>query len=424
MHSHLKRLPQFALIGRPLEKSDLSFINIFLARIVSGDYSGATDRVLIELTKLLFEEYLKASGADFLETFVLRSVLYEHILMYKKSGLSWMVYLQKNGQLMGSVLSFPILCMINFIALWVTWELRHCKEFHHDEIPCLVNGDDILFQSDDEMYRIWKLVVKLCGFKLSIGKNYIHHRYGLINSELWDFSNNFPERLHFFNVGLLTGQSKLANSNSVLRPVWDWHRESLAGSWNKPRAHRRFVHYHREDIDLFTREGKYNLFVSRCLGGLGFVPVPGLEIAVTRFQRVVGHLLRSRYCSDRLLSNYEEERIGIVEKRYNTPKMPCWREGRVRYLPDSQIPAAGLRIEKLKPITEAAPVLWRQSESEIKIRGLKFSMQEREFLKGTRWNNDETLLSLQDAFTPFRLLENLQDCRTDHIRSCCTAICA
>jgi len=58
-----------------------------------------------------------------------------------------------------------------------------------EELPMVVNGDDILYWCySQEHYTIWKEVTKQCGLKFSLGKNYTHKRVAIINSELYFFN--------------------------------------------------------------------------------------------------------------------------------------------------------------------------------------------------------------------------------------------
>ncbi len=89
-------------------------------------------------------------------------------------------------------------------------------------------------------------------------------------------------------------------------PIWDLYNEVLAGASNKPRAHRRFMHYHRSSIRILTDNGKYSLFLNPLFGGLGFNLYPEVEasqsvsdrggIYYTSFQKKFGGFLKSWTC--------------------------------------------------------------------------------------------------------------------------------
>jgi len=124
---------------------------------------------------------------------------------------------QLNGQLMGSIVSFPILCIANLICYWVSIENRlRCKytlECLLRDFPVLVNGDDMLFKSIDEQHvKDFEVVCKQFGFQPSPGKNFVSHEFFMINSKLFRLTNGEPEYIPFVNFGLLTGRKKGSNN--------------------------------------------------------------------------------------------------------------------------------------------------------------------------------------------------------------------
>lgn len=133
-------------------------------------------------------------------------------------------YQQTRGQLMGDVLSFPILCLLNASTYYGSIELykkrslletslRNSKFYvsvveplfslsysHADAIdratelvitPAVlnssqlrINGDDIIFQADPPFYDIWSEYISIVGFKKSVGKNYYSNHFATVNSQI------------------------------------------------------------------------------------------------------------------------------------------------------------------------------------------------------------------------------------------------
>jgi hypothetical protein len=324
---HLQKYSQFVLTGRPMEIKDLSDLlekeskipfSLNFDKWVSGDYKAATDGVSIHYTKLVFESVLKKTTySDELKD-VLRSVLYEQDIHYPaKYGLD--PCRQVNGQLMGSVLSFPVLCVINLIAYWKSLEEYSGLEIDAENLPVLINGDDILFRSNVAHYEIWQKWIKAVGFTLSLGKNYIHDNVLTINSQTYRHIRGTSDfkRIGFLNTGLLTSQSKVTGrDNAKLAPIWDYYNEIVGDSNQPSRTHRRFIHYNRSKIEQCTNFGNYNLFLPFERGGLGFIP--SVPVAYTSFQRRF-----ARYLEEKFLKSVEDgvaprrEQIGIV--RTNAP---------------------------------------------------------------------------------------------------------
>lgn len=292
MHSYLRSRAQFRLIGEPLAEFHLEWLRAQTKKIgferefwVSGDYSAATDGLKLPYTKVAFETALDRADLTSIQKDLLRSVLYEQTLTYpKSSGLEPVT--QVTGQLMGSPLSFPILCVVNLVTFWLSLEAYLGRSLGFHELPVLVNGDDILFPSSGEHYSIWQDYLSEVGFSLSLGKNYFHKRFLTVNSELYHDNGDFFHKINYLNVGLLTGQSKLSGRESdKLMPFWSTYNVVVDGANTPERAHRRFIHYNRSDVDAVTNHGEYSLFTHPVLGGLGCHIPKNMTPRFTAFQR-------------------------------------------------------------------------------------------------------------------------------------------
>lgn len=356
----IDRFPQFALTNEPFEVKHLEWLwgmtKLTFARPqtqplssdctrfdfrqtgfwVSGDYKGATDHVRMSLTMQTFRHWISSFPLSPRFTDEEKSKLQE--AFEGTIGPQEMIYpdgtsvLQQNGQLMGSVLSFPILCVINvacYAAALEEYRVKYPTRVFTEvylpggllnlaSLPVLVNGDDVsFFCPDEEFYETWSRKVSSAGFKKSLGKNYRSRQFVTINSKMFlvipmkkdllghhtsrvisqssiDLSDDgstvtgstITERhlpmksidyyfveVPYLNVGLLVGQTKLSDQKEDL-PIWDIHTEVMHGSANsKVQTHQRFLYYQKELIEKLTDGGRLNLFVSRELGGLGFKPV-------------------------------------------------------------------------------------------------------------------------------------------------------
>lgn len=244
----LRSSPVFRLVGEPVSEA---IIHQLVERhleaggdisdpFVSGDYSAATDGLDIRLSKIFLEAVLdRLHPEDQPFRDIIASALLEQVLVYPTwTGLP--PIRQRNGQLMGSILSFPFLCLANLFAyvqaLPNASEVRLSRSLL-DRLPVLINGDDILFKACDELFSSWGVSTRSVGFSPSIGKNFRHFRFFTVNSvpieflpaptphEFWrevswaDMEEStIPYHISqvpsitiggFINVGLLTGQAKL-----------------------------------------------------------------------------------------------------------------------------------------------------------------------------------------------------------------------
>lgn len=107
---------------------------------------------------------------------------------------------QRWGQLMGSPISFPILCLINFAAISVSLHEdaivlgRRCQPYPKSirEEPIIVNGDDCVFAALPRQIERWQQATKYCGLELSVGKTYYSDQWLIINSTLFRPSRPIP----------------------------------------------------------------------------------------------------------------------------------------------------------------------------------------------------------------------------------------
>lgn len=137
---------------------------------VSGDYESATDNININLTKLVLDRVL--SLATHVPTRVREEA--EASLMpdfVDSNGVKTGAL--RRGQLMGSPLSFPLLCLINYLSF--RYAVRR-------EVPVRINGDDIVFRCLPSEADDWFDVVSRSGLVVSKGKTMVHRSIFSINS--------------------------------------------------------------------------------------------------------------------------------------------------------------------------------------------------------------------------------------------------
>jgi len=288
VHGFLRKIPQFALIGEPLKDHIKWLVDREVdGTFASGDFSAATDNVKIQLTKCCFERIIKRlyhfSDLSTKDMEVFRKVLYEHEIHYPTGyGEQLEPVIQKNGQLMGSVLSFFILCLINLCTYWEAV----CPEIEDfRDLNVLVNGDDILFRCSKQKYEKWLAMLPESGLTPSPGKNFFHPKYCTVNSELFHVEGPVVTRIPFYNVGMLLGQSKVARLSDVQdKPIQYLLPEILEGSTNKINTLKRYLYYNSDALKkcAVMDDGRVlNYFIPRELGGLG-LQCPGVTLVSER----------------------------------------------------------------------------------------------------------------------------------------------
>jgi len=342
MKNYIDRYPSLILTTRPLQPHDFRDVwtreknleskirqwrkkfNAFSFDFylhTSGDYKAATDKLNINFTKLIFEEFLSKLGIPESDLDIYRQVLYAQRLHYPghyaehlQSKFPHLNVIddpiktefcveQKNGQLMGSILSFPILCLANLICYKLALEEyininNNGEKFRVNpfDLPVLVNGDDIYFRTNPEMYKIWLKYINIAGFQLSVGKNYVHPNTFTINSQCFHY-NNVSDTLSeqtYLNTGLLIAQSKSGAMEDVV-PVWDLYNKVLKGAHDKHHAHNRFLYHHKQTLNSVSKKGFYNFFLPPVLGGLGMIRQSSeIPVLITSRQRQLATFLHNQ----------------------------------------------------------------------------------------------------------------------------------
>lgn len=282
MHDCIRKCPIFRLTGEPIS-SDIVGSIVRGPLWTSGDYSAATDGLNISVSKEVFESLLSKIPINDVEKDLFRSVIYLQRCFYQvhqadDSVLKFDV-MQKNGQLMGSPLSFPILCIANLICFWVSLERYYKKKFVFAELisRVLINGDDIGFSSDRGLYEEWTRTLPAFGFNKSIGKNYVSPRFLTINSTCWDMLTEQPVQVKHLNCGFLTGVSRTSGREETRYTALSDYYNNLVDDcspYQQIYRTQRFLHYNAQEVKSLTRDGLQNLYLPKILGGAGFRAPP------------------------------------------------------------------------------------------------------------------------------------------------------
>lgn len=305
LHDTLREMSCFRLIGRPLCPTDLfdlaenrSIIGTGQYEWFSIDYSAATDRLSAKLSARILGRLLEGQNEELTE--IWRSVLAPHWCRYPYPySESVKPIQQQNGQLMGSILSFPILCLAN-LGLYLG-NLREDSRPLRDKLKgVLVNGDDMLYVARSSM---WKQHVELgdaVGLTMSPGKAYHHRVYANANSACYHYDlynrRSTPYYVPFLNVGLYFGQSKvlggdeLETEKSLVSTITRLVDGSLPGK--QADVFRGFMSRHTKAIQSEcsdNRHGMRNLFIPVEMGGMGVTPIPGVAVGITYRQQVTAY---------------------------------------------------------------------------------------------------------------------------------------
>jgi len=232
---HLKNKKLFQLIGEPItEELMRERFNLYLTlrgyRFHSGDYSAATDGLYSWTTECAAQEILKIYGEnqgydiDAIGVLLIRSLtghVYE--MKYDDDGnvIDGELKLaeQKCGQLMGSITSFPFLCILNLTLCRWALELAEGRVIPVVDFPGWINGDDCLtpYKEGCRFPEIWENLAAQFGFKKSLGKTYDSESFCSMNSTTFVATANGWREVKYVNLGLVNA-AKRAGDLGPLEP--------------------------------------------------------------------------------------------------------------------------------------------------------------------------------------------------------------
>jgi len=156
---------------------------------ISGDYKGATDNLHMDASLAV----ASAATSDPYIFKLMKESLGGGLIDYSKLQRDYNVpdpVIQTNGQLMGCMISFPLLCIVNAAVARRAFEIAHYRrykvwrKFSLDELNAVINGDDILIGTSlPDFIPIWENLIKEVGFEKSLGKNFVSEHFATINSQ-------------------------------------------------------------------------------------------------------------------------------------------------------------------------------------------------------------------------------------------------
>ena len=298
LHSTMREMDCFRLIGRPLCPTDLC--DLAANRVQGGegreewfsiDYSAATDKLSARLSKSILTYLVDGMDPTLVEMW--KAVLAPHKCQYPfPYNQEVAPVIQQNGQLMGSILSFPILCLAN-LGLYLTAIRDDTRSLRKKLQGVLVNGDDMLYVAKSSRWTTHVELGSRVGLSMSPGKAYHHPVYANANSACYhyDLSNerSTPYAIPFLNSGLYFGQSKVMGGDdySPSEGRCSTINKLLAGCLPGKQCEvlKGFLHRH-SGVIADECKGR-NLFIPESLGGMGVHLPDGWKTVVTIAQREV-----------------------------------------------------------------------------------------------------------------------------------------
>nr|WAK77991.1 MAG: RNA-dependent RNA polymerase [Botourmiaviridae sp.] len=364
---------------------------------VSGDYESATDNLNSHVQKFLLRKVLENSasvpvGIKELAEQSLRMELYCE--SSRSTGCS--DFTQQRGQLMGNLLSFPLLCLVNFLAF---------KFVVPRKVPLKVNGDDIVFRASPREAELWKRRVGESGLTLSPGKTMTSNRFFSLNSCFFDARSTYVK-----NVPLIRPKSLFGCVDEGVMSCRDRFRSFMVG-FDRPRkeilhesflrANRRFVLASHRSV----RNGLQMKVSDECLEKVGLLNRERCyldqfgswvkEVALSDVAKeaspykIEGWVLERRELDDKV-KDYQKEHTKLVHSAVWTWSVPRTREEdplkeKKRLIKESgwNVSNAGISVDRIKRFVRLSGCSRREANRLLNKR-VSFPPVNRD-PKGDRW---------------------------------------
>lgn len=211
---HLQKQKCFELTGKPVTEELMNerFGTFIGQRMHSGDYSAATDELHSYCSNSVCDGIFKAAETNLGYSLGPLEMLFKRALtghIYEDPTDDTVYVTQKRGQLMGSIISFPVLCIANITLIRVSYEWAHGRKTPIYKLPCWINGDDCLTAyTNNDFPTYWRGIGSVMGFTESVGKTYDSTEFCSINSNTFEVSDNRWRLVPYVNLGLITCQSR------------------------------------------------------------------------------------------------------------------------------------------------------------------------------------------------------------------------
>lgn len=332
VHSRMRQLDQFRLIGRPVREEDPLWARGPRERpgweFISIDYRAATDKLNEALSQCMLALTVGRDVSPMMYDRLSRA-LGMHLVSYPPK-MKLPDVQQANGQLMGSVMSFPILCLANASTITLTcqrWNQQVRRELlamvgdgatlSMDRLASvmdklidndmlgrfLVNGDDGLVYRPKGWRALHEQIAREAGLTYSVGKVYAHEHYANINSTGFWVKGDRCDQLDYIPVGLMRGHHKVSGGGEVTdfgfingTAIWETDAEvvpegaigalerTLRACTERPCfAVGKFLSLNKDDLRKAC--GPRNLWIAIPHGGFGLVPPRGFRFTITDEQK-------------------------------------------------------------------------------------------------------------------------------------------
>lgn len=328
LRKHLSKLRCFKLTGEPVGDA---YIQEQLGKklgkdemFYSIDYQAATDDMhsyvsetimnrISDKLKLTAIEREIAITALTKHQILAWPTLEEYMLPEAKRSPGFLID-QKRGQLMGSIMSFPILCIANFAVIRWAKELADLRVWKQKDAPICVNGDDGLTKINPLGKKIHEQLAAFVGLAPSVGKVYYSKKFMNINSVTYEYNPDgwrseilqgekgpytklhCYKNLPFVNLGLLYGFTRSSGTENSL--VQDENSSSIGSrardivmyspEFCREKVLSQFIWINDERLKRYA----IPWFIPENLGGLGLPMILGTKYVADELYLKLARIIR------------------------------------------------------------------------------------------------------------------------------------
>jgi hypothetical protein len=144
--------------------------------VISGDYREATNLIYLEVVEAIVAELAECPELEEEERNVLVKS-FKDLRWISKSGLQHPI---KRGSMMGNLVSFPLLCLLNKACFDISCDIFYGSGKHRKG---RFNGDDCVFAGSREFSDFWRKVTGTFGLVVNEEKTGMSDNWGELNSQ-------------------------------------------------------------------------------------------------------------------------------------------------------------------------------------------------------------------------------------------------
>jgi hypothetical protein len=196
---------------------------------VSGDYEAATNNIYVQVPWAIAQVLSESPDLSSEEREALLESFRPENLRWAASSGSVRPILR--GSMMGNLMSFPMLCLLNKACYDIACSLRRNRTSKLRLETVIINGDDIAFAGDSQFYDEWVSVTSAFGLVVNREKTGVSRELVELNSRCFVVYPTASRRLRVLRKPVLSALAPGDNPDCLLSRLWDGLRTLSPGTF-------------------------------------------------------------------------------------------------------------------------------------------------------------------------------------------------